>query len=268
VGKAALVVAGVCLIGALVVVGCGSDGSSGGGGGDVTLLEAADWQATEIAGQAALSGADAADVTAVFVAGELSGSGGVNRYSATYEATGDGTITISQAAATLMAGPPAAMEQEQAYFGALERATAFSVTAGALTLTDDEGTVLVRYEARQPTSLQGTTWEALAYNNGKQALVSLEAASSITAVFGEDGSLTGNASVNSYTTGYTTSGDSMTIDAAIATTKKAGPDELMKQEAAYLEALPQTVTWSIEGDDLWLRDAEGAALAHYVAASD
>jgi len=263
-----VVVAGVCLIGGLAVAGCGSDGSSDGGGGDVTLLEAADWQATEIAGQAALSGAEAADVTAVFAAGELSGSGGVNRYTATYEIGEDGAITISTPAATLMAGPPAAMEQEQAYFVALEQVAGFSATADSLTLTDEQGNVLVRFEARQPTSLQGTTWEALAYNNGKNALVSLEASSSITAVFGDDGTLSGKASVNTYRTGYTSSGESMTIDGAIATTKMAGPDELMRQEAAYLAALPQTVTWSIEGDDLWLRDAEGAALAHYVAVPD
>jgi heat shock protein HslJ len=265
--KTTLLVAGVCLIAALVVVGCSSsDGSSEEGGGDgVALLEAADWQATEIAGQAALSGADAADVTAVFAAGELSGSGGVNRYTATYETAADGVITISLPAATLMAGPPAAMEQEQAYFAALEQVAGFSATAASLTLTDELGSVLVRYEARQPTSLQGTTWEALAYNNGKQALVGLEASSSITAVFGNDGSLTGNASVNSYTTTFEATGETMSIDAAIATTKKAGPEKLMRQEAAYLAALPWTRTYSIEGDDLWLRDAEGAALAHYVA---
>jgi heat shock protein HslJ len=57
----------------------------------------------------------------------------------------------------------------------------------------------------------------------------------------------------------------MTIDAAIATTKMAGPEELMQQEAAYLAALPQTATYAIEGDELWLRDSTGAALAHYVA---
>lgn len=57
----------------------------------------------------------------------------------------------------------------------------------------------------------------------------------------------------------------MSIDAQIITTKMAGPLELMKQEAAYLAALPQTVTYTVEGDELWLRDAEGAALAHYVA---
>jgi heat shock protein HslJ len=268
------VVAAACLIAALAVAGCSSgDGSGDGGGGDdVMLLEAADWQATEIAGQAALAGAgagaDAADVTAAFAAGELSGSGGVNRYTATYEATADGAITVSTPAATLMAGPPAAMEQEQAYFAALEQVAGFSATADSLTLTDEQGNVLVRYEARQPTALQGTTWEALAYNNGKQALVSLEASSSITAVFGDDGSLTGDASVNRSTTGYTTSGETMSIDAAIATTRMAGPDELMRQEAAYLAALPRTATYSMEGDDLWLRDEGGAALAHYVAAPD
>ena len=263
-----IIVIVACLVGASVVAGCGAGGSSEGGGDDVALLESAGWQAAEIGGQAVLSGADAADVTAVFAAGELSGSGGVNRYTTTYEATADGAITIAMPAATLMAGPPAAMEQEQAYFGALERATGFSVTADSLTLTDDEGTVLVRYDARQPTALQGTAWEALAYNNGKQALVGLVADSAITAVFGDDGSLTGDASVNRYTTSFTTSGDTMTIDAAIATTMKTGPDELMQQEAAYLAALPKTATYTIEGDDLWLRDAEGAALAHYVAAPD
>lgn len=117
-----------------------------------------------------------------------------------------------------------------------------------------------------PRRFQGTTWNALAYNNGKQALVWLAPSSAITSVFGEDGTLSGDASVNRYATGYTTSGETMIVDAAIATTKKAGPDELIQQEAAYLAALLKTATWSVEGDDLWLRDADGAALARYVVA--
>ena len=226
--KVTLVVAGACLIGALAVAGCGSGGSSDREG-------ATTWRFLKLltgrpprSPAGALTGAEAADVTAVFAAGELSGSGGVNRYTATYEATADGAITISTPAATLMAGPPAAMEQEQAYFAALEQVAGFSATADSLTLTDDQGTCSSGTRRGSRTSLQGTTWEALAYNNGKQALVGLEASSSITAVFGDDGSLTGDASVNRYTTGYTTSGDSMSIDAAIATTKMAGPEELMR----------------------------------------
>ena len=116
-----------------------------------------------------------------------------------------------------------------------------------------------------PTPLEGTAWQALAYNNGKGALQSLAADSSITAVFGEDGSLSGNASVNQYSTAYSTTDDAMTIEEQIRVTKMAGPPELMDQEAAYLAALPQTATYTIEGDELWLRDAEGAALAHYMA---
>ena len=155
---------------------------------------------------------------------------------------------------TMMAGPPEAMAQETAYFAALTKVTQFAVTADSLTLTDDEGTVLVRYAVVQPTTLEGTEWDALAYNNGKGALQSLAASSAITATFGSDGSLTGKAGVNRYTTTYATSDGAMTIDAAIATTKMAGPEELMKQEAAYLAALPQTATYTIEGDELSLRD--------------
>ena len=57
----------------------------------------------------------------------------------------------------------------------------------------------------------------------------------------------------------------MSIDAQIVSTQMAGPADLMQQEAAYLAALPQTATYTIEGDELWLRDATGAALAHFVA---
>ena len=105
----------------------------------------------------------------------------------------------------------------------------------------------------------------MACDNGKGALQSLAAWSAITATFGSDGTLAGNAGINRYSATYTTSGDAMSIDAAIAATKMAGPEELMKQEAAYLVALPKTATYTIEGDELWLRDSTGAALAHYVA---
>jgi heat shock protein HslJ len=87
------------------------------------------------------------------------------------------------------------------------------------------------------------------------------------AKFGADGSLSGMASINSYSTTYLTSqsGDGMTIDAKIISTKMAGPADLMRQEAAFLAALPRTATYSIEGGELWLRESTGAALAHYVA---
>jgi len=263
-----LVAAGACILFGLA--GCSSaadtSGKEGGEGADPALLEATDWRATEIAGAPAIADAEAPDVTAVFAAGTMSGSGGVNRYTAEYEVGEDGAITISRPAATLMAGPPDLMEREAAYFEALVKVATFSVTEDSLVLLDDQGTELVRFAAVTPVPLEETTWKALAYNNGKGALESLAAGSEITAVFGADGKLSGEATINRYSTAYEASGETMTIDAAIATTKMAGPKKLMRQEAAYLAALPKTATFAIEGDELWLRDADGAAQAHFVAA--
>ena len=115
-----LVAAGACILFGLA--GCSSaadtSGKEGGEGADPALLEATDWRATEIAGAPAIADAEAPDVTAVFAAGTMSGSGGVNRYTAEYEVGEDGAITISRPAATLMAGPPDLMEREAAYFEA------------------------------------------------------------------------------------------------------------------------------------------------------
>jgi len=261
-----ITVAGLFAVALLVSSGCSSGADSDSTGADNSkALEGTVWKATEIAGVEAVLTEKGTEVTAAFAAGEVSGSGGVNRYNASYETQAGDAITISQPAATLMAGPPEAMAQEQAYFAALVKATTFAVTSDSLTLMDDQGATLVRYAVVQPTALEGTEWDALAYNNGKGALQGLAASSAITATFGSDGSLAGNAGINQYSTTYTTSGDAMSIDAQIVSTQMAGPEELMQQESAYLAALPQTATYTIEGDELWLRDSSGAALAHYVA---
>jgi len=263
-----LAAAGLLALALLAVSGCSSGAGPSASPSSATggkALEGKVWKATAISGVTTVLAGRGTEVTAEFAAGELSGSGGVNRYTATYETPAGDQIKISQPAATLMAGSKAAMAQEQAYFAALAKATKFAVAADSLTLTDDQGTTLVTYTVVQPTALEGTEWDALAYNNGKDALVSLAAGSTITAKFGADGSLAGGASINRYSTAYTTSGGAMTIDAKIVSTQMAGPADLVQQEDAYLAALPKTSTYSIEGDELWLRDPTGAALAHYVA---
>lgn len=259
-----IAVAGLAAVVPFAASACGSDDSTDSSVQDDAALGGRIWKAVEIA-SVTTAPADGAEAIATFEGGVLSGSGGVNRYTAAYTTEEPDGITIAQAAATLMAGPEDAMAQEQAYLAALAQAATFSVDEGSLTLMDDQGATLVRFEVAAPRALTGTTWQALAYNNGRGALQSPAIDSSITAVFDEDGNLGGNASVNQYSTAYSTTGETMSIDAQIITTKMAGPPELMEQEAAYLAALPQTVTYTVEGDELWLRDAEGAALAHYVA---
>ena len=257
-----LVGAAILLLGVLTVSGCGGGNEAD----DSAALQGKNWVAAEIAGTASVLPAEQGLATAAFKDGAITGSGTINRYNASYETGPGNTIQMSTIASTEMAGPPEAMAQEGAYFAALQKTATYTVTAESLELLDDQGQVLIKYDAVEPTPLTGTEWQATAYNNGKGGLQSLAADSVITATFGDDGRLSGNASVNQYNTTYAVSGEgTMTIDSAIATTKMAGPEELMAQEAAYLAALPQTATYTIDGDQLWLRDANGAALAQYVA---
>lgn len=257
-----MVLGAVLMIFMSVFAGCGGGSEAN----DSALLHGKQWVVTEIAGLASVLPLEQGRATAAFADEAMSGSGTVNRYSASYETSSGNSIRIFEASSTQMAGPPEAMAQETAYFGALENVASYVVTAESLEFRDDKGRTLVLYEAAEPVPLVGTEWEATAYNNGKGALQSLDADSRITALFADDGSLSGNASVNQYMTEYTVSGENtMAIGAAIGTTKMAGPENLMAQEAAYLDALPQTATYAIDGSELWLRDADGAALAHYVA---
>ncbi len=254
--------AAVLALSVMALAGCGSGSTAD----DSKALEGKTWKATEIAGVKSVLATKGSAATAKFATGKVTGTGTVNSYGGPYTTGPGNTIQIGVLISTQMAGPEDAMAQEQAYFAALQKAATYEVTGDSLTLLDDKGKVLVKYQVVEPTALTGTEWQALAYNNGKDALQSLAADSTITAVFGADGTLAGNASVNQYTAKYTTSDpDKMTIDAQIASTMMAGPDALMAQEAAYLAALPKTATYSIEGDELWLRDATGAALAQYVA---
>lgn len=252
-----------------LVAGCGAGGSVGGGArdrDDSKALQSKTWKATEIAGVESVLASKEFEATVKFTEGQMGGSATINRFNATYVTGSGNTIEVGEPVNTLMAGPPEAMAQEQAYLAAIQKAVAYEVTQDSLTLLDDEGKILVKYQVVPDAELIGTQWRAIAYNNGRGGLESLAPESSITATFAEDGTLGGKASINQYTTTYTVSGrDQMTIGAEIAVTRMAGPEDLMAQEAAYLAALPQTSTYEIDGDILWLRDASGAALAQYMA---
>ena len=80
----------------------------------------------------------------------------------------------------------------------------------------------------------------------------------VTAVFGEDGSLNGSAGCNNFMTSYTLDGQNITIQPA-ATTRKMCPGEgVMEQETQFLTALTTAATWNISGEVLELRTADGA----------
>jgi heat shock protein HslJ len=210
------------------------------------------------------------EITAVFAPdGGMGGSAGCNDYTTSYEVAGD-RISFGPVASTMMmCADPAVMDQETTYLAALESVVTYNIDGKQLALMDAEGQVVLTYTVREPTPLVGTTWQMTFYNNGKGGFTSAVLGTEVTAVFGEDGSLTGSAGCNRYTAGYETDGDSISIGPPASTRMFcAEPEGTMEQEAAYLAALESAATYAIQGDTLELRNAEGARLASYVAKAE
>ena len=236
--------------------------------GEVNALQGVRWVLVSYlnaAGETVTALADR-EVTAEFGPdGRVAGNGGCNRYFASYTVDG-GNLTIGQAGSTMMACEPVEiMNQEAAFLAALGSAAAWHVEGEQLHILNAADETIILFQASQPASLTGTTWTATNYNNGRQAVVSLVADTTITATFSEDGQLNGSAGCNNFMTSYTLDGQNMTIQPA-ATTRKMCPGEgVMEQETLFLTALTTAATWSISGNELELRTADGALVAHFVA---
>ncbi len=169
----------------------------------------------------------------------------------------------------MMACPGPIMDQAAAYTAALTSAASYAIVNNQLRILNESGRTVVTYDERIPTSLTGTTWNAIGYNNGKQAVVSIAIDTEITAVFGEDGTLSGSAGCNNYTAGYEADDENIKIGpAAVTMMMCAEPEGVMEQEALYLAALEMANVYSIDGDRLQLRTSEGSLVADYTAASD
>ncbi len=218
------------------------------------------WLGTALLGRAPVPGTD---LTSEFTsAGNVSGSGGCNRYSGTFTSSVS-AIQISSIASTQMACAPKIMAQESIFLKALASARSYSVSGGKLTLKASGGRTLVTFGV-QSQLLAGTSWNVLAYNNGKQAVESVIAATKLTAAFAKDGNLSGFAGCNDYAATYTGAPPKISI-AKVSSTRKecATPNGVMAQESQYLTALSTAVTSRIEGSRLELRTASGAIAAEF-----
>jgi heat shock protein HslJ len=76
-------------------------------------------------------------------AGEATGSGGVNSFSAPYEAPEEGKLSFGPVVATKIAGPSNAMAQETAFFRALDETERFEFNQDRLVLVDLGNNTLV-----------------------------------------------------------------------------------------------------------------------------
>jgi polar amino acid transport system substrate-binding protein len=117
-----------------------------------------------------------------------------------------------------------------------------------------------------PTNpLAGRSWQMTSYYDG-QAIISALAGTEVTAVFGDDGSVSGSAGCNTYNATYQVDGNSLTVGSVTATRQTCSePEGIMEQESAYLVALESATAYRVEGDQLELTDAEGVRVASFTA---
>lgn len=198
--------------------------------------------------------------------GRISGSDGCNHYSAGYEMNGT-TITIGQPISTLMyCAGAGVMEQAGAYYGLLARAASVSSVNDRLTFADAQGVTILsfaRIAPPAPEPLAGTTWTLDSLYTA-DAVSSVLAGTTVTAVFGEDGRVTGSAGCNRYVGSYTLAGNSLSIG-SLGSTKMSCPGEgIMQQESTCLALLGRTAGFTITGNRLSLADMQGTTLLTFV----
>ncbi|MEJ2735224.1 MAG: META domain-containing protein [Anaerolineae bacterium] len=260
----------ILLIAALALAACGPAASSG----DKTL-EITTWKLdayVDAEGQT-VEVLASSEITARFEAGQVAGSAGCNRYMGTYLASGK-TLTVEVGGVTMMFCPPEAlMEQEMAYLATLNRAATHEIDGDQLVIKDDDGKTILTYSELEPKPLAGPTWELTWYDNGRGGLTTPLAGTEITALFGEDGQLSGSAGCNNYTTSYEAAeaddADKITVGPAASTLMECPePEGIMEQEFAYLAALTTATKYEIEGDELRLLNAEGLKAAVYTAKTE
>lgn len=198
--------------------------------------------------------------------GRITGSAGCNHYFASYEVKGTG-ITIGQAGSTEMyCTTPGVMEQESTYLSLLGQATTVTVDGDRLTLSDAKGTPVLSFNKilpPVPAPLVGTNWTLESFHSA-DSVSSVIAGTTLTAVFSEDGRVSGSAGCNSYFAHYTSTGTSLAISGIGSTKMYCGAPGVMEQESTYLSRLGQVTSFTIEGNHLSVSDAKGIPLLSFV----
>ena len=191
----------------------------------------------------------------------VSGSSGVNRYFGTLEGSGFGPL-----ANTLMAGPEDQMVQEAVFLELLAGVDAVHSTDSGLELWSNGRLVVAADVITQ--GLEGTSW-LLTFFDLKDGFRSVVLDSEVTAVFGENGDLTGSSGCNRYVASFRVDNESISVSATAGTRMMCPDPEIMEQETRYLELIMRAATYELGEVDgertLDVFDDEGLRLLGFVA---
>jgi heat shock protein HslJ len=162
---------------------------------------------------------------------------------------------------------PGVMDQEGSFLTLLARSKTISEEGDRLTLSDEKGVPVLTFAKTVPPKQQtlvGTNWTLESFHTG-DAVSSVLAGTTITAVFTKDGSIAGTAGCNRYFASYNVSGTSLEVSQPGSTKMACGAPGVMQQENSYLTLISQAKTYAIKGDRLTLSDAKGSAVLSFLA---
>lgn len=204
-------------------------------------------------------------ISAVFDAeGRISGSGGCNSYGGSFSAA-EGGLTFSGLFSTERAClEEGVMEQERAYFDALQAATRYSIIRNALVIdTGDGGQLIFTFVP----GLTDTAWQLESWISGDEASAPV-ADSLITLEFSADGRVGGTGGCNRYGGTYTAGDEGgLTVSALFSTRRACMGEGLMQQEQAYLSALESATAYAISDGQLTITTGDGDQLVFIPAAT-
>jgi heat shock protein HslJ len=214
------------------------------------------WRLTSLRGEAPLEGTT---ITLAFAGGrKAAGSSGCNQYMTTYSFdAARGALSFDRTAGTMMACPEPQMVQEQRYLEALAATESFKITEQTLALIGEDGQTVAEFSYISQR-LAGTTWNVTGYNNGKGGVVSLVAGTSLTAVFDDQGTVSGSSGCNTYSGSYTVDAGAISIGTLAGTRKMCFGEGVMEQEERFLRAMESVAAYRISGDSMELRREDGA----------
>ena len=232
-------------------------------------LERQTWQlesyVDDSAGALTAASGDSA-ATAKFDGTSVAGTTGCNQYSANYELSGDGAITVGDTRSTRMACPGDLAPQEQAMLAGLTNSARAVIADADLQLLGENGDVVLVLTGATGQAFVDTTWGLINFRTPTAVTSSLLGAD-ISILFADDGTISGNAGCNDYTGTYTggvdTTGD-LTIDSVERGSEVCtDPAGVAEQEQGYTAALESVAGFEIVANRLTLLDADGRDAATF-----
>jgi heat shock protein HslJ len=219
-------------------------------------FEGPTWQLTDLRGvDASRLPSGPKSITARFEKGRVSGFSGCNRYFGSY-ALRQERLVIDKLAGSMMACDPASMALENALHRALAGTFRPIVASGRLSLKTEGGETILSFKAEPTPTLEGLSSSITGFNNGRQAVLSPQAGTTINLSF-KGGLVKGFAGCNTFRATFKVDGDRIAVGPVATTRRMCTGDGVMQQEREFLAALKSTTTWAFSGAFLDMHRPDG-----------